>query len=78
VDIEVATQPARAKSVRRLIKSVNDTLKGASSTRGTRHGGRTVEVAVRVAQRILARAAAIRHNRETGAPVLRSLTAFEH
>jgi hypothetical protein len=59
-----------------MIKSVNDTLKGASSTRGTRHGGRTVEVAVRVAQRILAMAAAIRHNRKTGAPVLRFTDRF--
>ncbi|PZT72332.1 MULTISPECIES: IS982 family transposase [unclassified Streptomyces] len=65
------------KSVRQLIESVNDTLKGQLDLE--QHGGRTFEgVAVRVAQRILAMAAAIWHNHKTGAPVLRSLTAFDH
>jgi hypothetical protein len=65
------------KSVRQLIESVNDTLKGQLDLE--EHGGRTFEgVAVRVAQRILAMAAAIWHNHKTGAPVLRSLTAFDH
>ncbi|EST37790.1 transposase IS402 [Streptomycetaceae bacterium MP113-05] len=65
------------KSVRQLIESVNDTLKGQLDLE--QHGGRTFEgVAVRVAQRILAMASAIWHNHKTGAPVLRSLTAFDH
>ncbi|TMQ79217.1 IS982 family transposase, partial [Actinomadura soli] len=33
---------------------------------------------VRVAQRILAMAAAIWHNHRTGQPITRSLTAFDH
>ncbi|WP_425824874.1 IS982 family transposase [Streptomyces fractus] len=65
------------KSVRQLIESVNDTLKGQLDLE--QHGGRTFEgVAVRIAQRILAMASAIWHNHKTGAPVLRSLTAFDH
>ena len=65
------------KSVRQLIESVNDTLKGQLGLE--QHGGRTFEgVAVRVAQRILAMTAAIWHNHLTGAPVSRSLTAFDH
>jgi hypothetical protein len=41
--------------------------------------GRTCEgVAIRVAQRILARAAAIWFNSKSGAPVTRSLIAFGH
>lgn len=43
------------------------------------HGERTFEgVAVRVAQRILAMAAAIWRNHRTGAPSTRSLAAFDH
>ena len=43
------------------------------------HGGRTFEgVALRVAQRILAMAAAIWHNDHTTAPLTRSLIAFDH
>jgi len=65
------------KPVRQLIESVNDTLKGQLDLE--RHGGRTFEgVAVRVAQRILAMAAAIWHNHRTGQPVTRSLTAYDH
>ncbi len=65
------------KSVRQLIESVHDTLKGQLDLE--QHGGRTFEgVAVRVAQRILAMAAAIWHNHKTGAPVARSLIAFDH
>jgi hypothetical protein len=56
------------KSVRQLIESVNDTLKGQLDLE--RHGGRTLEgIAVRVAQRILAMAAAIWHNHRTGQPI---------
>jgi len=65
------------KSVRQLIESVNDTLKGQLGLE--QHGGRTFEgVAVRVAQRVLAMAAAIWHNHKTGAPITRSLIAFDH
>jgi hypothetical protein len=76
------TEPARPgqhllKPVRQLIESVNDTLKGQLDLEA--HGGRTYEgVAVRVAQRILALAAAIWHNNKTGAPITRSLIAYDH
>jgi hypothetical protein len=64
------------KSVRQLIESVNDTLKGQLSLE--QHGGRSFEgVAVRVAQRILAMTAAIWRNHHTGQPVMRSLIAFD-
>ncbi len=56
---------------------VIDTLKGQLDLEA--HGGRTFEgVAIRVAQRILAMAAAIWHNNKTGAPVTRSLIAYDH
>ena len=65
------------KKVRQLIESVNDTLKGQRDLE--QHGGRTCEdVAVRVAQRVLALAAAIWHNFHTGQAVARSLTAYDH
>lgn len=65
------------KKVRQLIESVNDTLKGQLDLE--QHGGRTAEgVAVRVAQRVLALAAAVWHNFQTGQAVSRSLTAFDH
>ena len=65
------------KKVRQLIESVNDTLKGQLSLEG--HGGRScVGVTIRVAQRILAMAAAIWRNNQTGAPVTRSLIAYDH
>ncbi|MFB9833321.1 IS982 family transposase [Actinoallomurus acaciae] len=65
------------KSVRQLIESVNDTLKGQLGLE--QHGGRTFEgVSTRIAQRVLAMAAAIWHNHHTGAPVTRSRTAFDH
>ena len=65
------------KSVRQLIESVNDTLKGQLDLE--QHGGRTFEgVAVRVAQRVLALAAAIWHNHKTGQPITRSLIAYAH
>lgn len=73
------TRPAECllKSVRQLIESVNDTLKGQLGLE--QHGGRTFEgVAVRVAQRILAMTAAIWHNHQTNAPTPRSLIAFDH
>lgn len=65
------------KKVRQLIESVNDTLKGQLDLE--QHGGRTFEgVAIRVAQRVLAMAAGIWHNNQTGEPVTRSLIAFDH
>jgi Transposase DDE domain len=65
------------RSVRQLIESINDTLKGQLDLEA--HGGRTFEgVAIRVAQRLLAMAAAIWHNNKTGQPVTRSLTAYDH
>jgi DDE family transposase len=63
--------------VRQLIESVNDTLKGQLDLE--QHGGRTMEgVAVRIAQRVLALAAAIWHNFHTGQTITRSLTAYDH
>ncbi|MFC5959815.1 hypothetical protein ACFP51_37105 [Streptomyces pratens] len=65
------------KKVRQLIESVNDTLKGQLGLE--QHGGRTIEgIAVRVAQRVLALAAAVWHNFQTGQAVSRSLTAYDH
>jgi hypothetical protein len=65
------------KKVRQLIESVNDTLKGQLDLE--QHGGCSCAgVAIRVAQRILAMAAAIWHNTQTGAPVTRSLIAYDH
>jgi Transposase DDE domain len=65
------------KKVRQLIESVNDTLKGQLDLED--HGGRSFEgVAVRVAQRVLAMAAAIWHNNATNAPITRSLIAYDH
>jgi hypothetical protein len=65
------------KKIRQLVESVNDTLKGQLDLE--QHGGRTYAgVAVRVAQRLLAMAAAIWHNNKTAAPVTRSLIAYDH
>ena len=68
---------ALLKGIRQLIESVNDTLKGQLDLE--LHGGRTLDgIAVRVAQRLLAMAAAIWHNHHTGQPTTRSLIAFDH
>ncbi len=65
------------KKVRQLIESVNDTLKGQLDLE--QHGGRSIEgVTIRVAQRLLALAAAIWHNNATNAPISRSLIAYDH
>ena len=62
---------------RQLIESVFDTLKGQLDLE--HHGGRTIDgVTARIAQRILALTAAIWHNRNTGQPITRSLTAYDH
>ena len=65
------------KPLRQVIESINDTFKGQLDLE--RHGGHTpAGVMVRVLQRILALTAAIWHNDHTGAPVHRSLTAYDH
>ncbi len=72
-------EPARHGSlggIRQWIESIYDTLKGQLSLE--RHGARTPHGATRVAQRLLALAAAIWHNWSTDAPDKRSLTAYDH
>ncbi|MDQ0955672.1 hypothetical protein QFZ24_009595 [Streptomyces phaeochromogenes] len=65
------------KKVRQLIESVNDTLKGQLDLED--HSGRSCAgVGIRVAQRILAMAAAMWHNNATKAPLARSLIAYDH
>ncbi len=55
---------------------VNDTLKGQLELE--LHGGRTIDgVTARIAQRILALAVAIWHNRATGRPITRSLITYD-
>lgn len=63
--------------IRQRIESVNQTLKSQLDLE--RHAGRTLSgVFTRVAQRLLAMAAAIWHNWQTGATSKRSLIAFDH
>jgi Transposase DDE domain len=63
--------------VRQWIESVNQTLKGQLDLE--RHGGRTpAGVFTRVTQRLLAMAAAIWHNWNTGVTSKRSLIAYDH
>ncbi|GAB3411414.1 IS982 family transposase [Flindersiella endophytica] len=63
--------------IRQLIESVYDTLKGQLSLE--QHGGRTpAGLYARTAQRLLALATAIWHNRTTGTQVVRTLTAYDH
>jgi Transposase DDE domain len=63
--------------IRQLIESVFDTGKGQLSLEA--HGARTTEsLYARTAQRLLALAAAIWHNRNTAAPTARSLIAYDH
>ncbi len=65
------------KPLRQVIESINDTLKGQLDLE--QHGGHTpAGVWVRVLQRLLALTAAIWHNDRIGAPVARSLTAYDH
>jgi hypothetical protein len=62
---------------RQWIEAIIDTLKGQLTLEA--HGGRTVAgVYARVAARLLALAAAIWHNWRIGAPVKRSLIAYDH
>jgi hypothetical protein len=61
--------------MRQLIGSVYDTCKGQLSLEA--HGARTTAgLCARIAQRLLALAAVIWHNRNTNTPVARSLTAY--
>ena len=63
--------------VRQWLESVFDTLKDQLGLE--RHGARTSQgVGVRVAQRLLALAAAIWHNWTTQAPSKRNITAYDH
>jgi len=65
------------KPLRQTIESINQTFKGQLDLE--RHGGHTpAGVMVRVLQRILTLSAAIWQNDHTGAPVHRSLTAYDH
>jgi Transposase DDE domain len=65
------------RSLRQIIESVNDTLKGQLSLE--QHGGHSPQgVIVRILQRLLALTAAIWHNHHSRQPVLRSLTAYDH
>ena len=65
------------KPLRQTIESINQTLKGQLDLE--RHGGHTCNgVAIRVLQRILALTAVIWHNDKIGAPIKRSLIAYDH
>jgi hypothetical protein len=65
------------KPLRQTIESINQTFKAQLDLE--RHGGHTpAGVMVRILQRILALTAAIWHNDHTGAPIHRSLTAYDH
>ncbi|MBF6302862.1 IS982 family transposase [Nocardia amamiensis] len=65
------------KPLRQVVESINQTLKAQLDLE--RHGGRTVAgVVVRVLQRLFALTAVIWHNDTTGAPVHRSLIAYDH
>jgi hypothetical protein len=65
------------KPLRQTIEPINQTFKAQLDLE--RHGGHTpAGVIVRVLQRILALTAAIWHNDQTGAPVHRSLTDYDH
>jgi hypothetical protein len=59
------------------MESIFDTLKGQLDLE--RHAGRSLAgVSTRISQRLLALTTAIWHNDRIGAPVLRSLTAYDH
>ena len=75
-----ADEPARLGNlggVRQWIEAIIDTLKDQLSLEG--HGAHTIHgVWVRVAQRLLALAAAVWFNWQLDAPVKRSLVAYDH
>lgn len=65
------------KPLRQVVDSVFDTFKGQLDLE--HHYGKTIAgVATRITQRVLALTAVIWHNDRAGAPVLRSLTAYNH
>jgi hypothetical protein len=65
------------KPLRQVIESINDTLKGQLDLE--QHGGHTpAGVWVRILQRLLALTTVIWHNDRIGAPIPRSLTAYDH
>jgi hypothetical protein len=65
------------KPLRQTIESINQTFKDQLDLE--RHGGRTLAgVMVRVLQRVLALTTTIWHNDKIGAPIKRSLTAYDH
>jgi hypothetical protein len=65
------------KPLRQVIESINETFKAQLSLES--HGGKTVGgVCARVAQRVLALNAVVWFNERIGAPVLRSLVAYDH
>ena len=65
------------RPLRQLIESLNETFKGQLDLE--RHRGRTAAgVMVRILQRILALTSVIWHNDQTGQPVMRALTAYDH
>ena len=69
--------PPLFKPLRQTIESINQTLKGQLDLE--RHGRHTCNgVAIRVLQRILALTAVIWHNDKIGAPIKRSLIAYDH
>jgi hypothetical protein len=75
-----ADEPARFGNlggVRQWVEAIFDTLKDQLGLE--RHGAHTVQgVWIRVAQRLLALAAAVWWNWQLGAPVKRSLLAYDH
>jgi hypothetical protein len=75
-----ADEPARFGNlggVRQWIEAILDTLKDQLSLEG--HGAHSIQgVWVRVAQRLLALAASVWFNWQLGAPVKRSLVAYDH
>jgi len=65
------------KPLRQVVESVFDTFKGQLDLEH-HHGKTPAGVMTRIAQRVLALTAVIWHNDRAGAPVLRSLTAYDH
>ena len=66
------------KPLRQCVESIFDTFKGQLNREHHGGGGTVAGVCARVGQRILALTAVIWHNDTIGAPVLRSLTAYDH
>lgn len=65
------------KSFRQVIESINATLKTHLDIE--HHRGRTLtSLCVRITAALLALTAVIWHNEKTRAPVLRSLTSYDH